>query len=173
MWLIASFADCVMAQDGGFCIWQAPKFPDAAGLYEFSYAVAYSFVHSCIPLHVAACWQQHRERLYCSQASDGVFWLLLYADNSSYGCLYVPIAWRLATPWGTVYNCLVVQYPDDGVVVVHQVASGYGGVPHVRVSAFAGSAWCGHQVTLAIASYYAGVDKNRIHRGSSKSICHH
>lgn len=173
MWLIAFFADCVMAQDRCFSVWQASQFPDAAGLYEFGYAVAYSFVYSCIPLHVAACWQQHRERLYCPQPSDGVFWLLLYADNSSYGCLYVSVAWRLATPWGAVYNCIVVQYPYDGVVVVHQVASGYGGVPHVRVSAFAGSAWCGHQVTLAIASYYAGVDKNRIHRGSSKSICHH
>ena len=94
-------------------------------------------------------------------------------DNSPNWSFYVAIAWSFATPRRTIDERPAVYNSYDGVVIVHKVATRYCGIPKVCVCAFASATWSCHQKPLAIASDYAGMNKESVLRGCSKSIGYH
>ena len=96
----------------------------ACGFHQFGDGVARMMVDVYIPFHGRAGGKKGCERLDRSQRLNGVGCGAVYlGDGAEFG-FGVAIAWGLATPWTSVDVRLVVYDPDNGGVVVHQVASG-------------------------------------------------
>ena len=77
-----------------------------------------------IPFHGRAGGKKGYKRLDRSQRLNRVGFGTVYLGDGAELGFGVAIAWGLATPWTSVDVRLIVYDPDNGGVVVHQVASG-------------------------------------------------
>ena len=92
---------------------------------------------------------------------DGIVGSPVDPDKGPDGVIFVAVAWSLSAPWTTIYPCLSVDNPDDGIIVIQEMRARNILKPETAMGTFSSTALSEEQKAFPILDSHGSMHLKR------------